>query len=157
MILWRIATETRDYSAGDLSGGGAAKHPGRWNGVGEYVLYTSTTISLAVLETAAHINSGGLPMNKYLVQITVPDAVWNTRQIAPPKKLPPGWDAIPAGGASEKFGSAWLKSQTAVILDVPSVIVPEEYSSLINTQHPHFKGIKAKVIRRFEYDSLFRR
>ena len=52
MKLWRIAAETRQYAADDLSGAGAARHPGRWNDVGEPVLYTAPSISLAVLETA---------------------------------------------------------------------------------------------------------
>ena len=78
MRLWRIAADTRQYPANDISGAGAAKSPGRWNNTGEAVLYTAPTISLAVLETAAHINDAGLPLNRYLVQIDVPDEVWLT-------------------------------------------------------------------------------
>jgi len=44
MILWRIAADTRQYRADDLSGGGAAKGPGRWNDKGEAVLYTAPTL-----------------------------------------------------------------------------------------------------------------
>ena len=80
MKLWRIAAETRTYPATDLSGGGAAKSPGRWNEAGQHVLYTAPTIAIAVLETAAHIDDGGLPLNRYLIEIEVPEAVWKARK-----------------------------------------------------------------------------
>ncbi len=56
MILWRIAAETRKYPADDLSGGGAAASPARWNDEKQAVLYAAPTIAIAVLETAVHIN-----------------------------------------------------------------------------------------------------
>ena len=49
MILWRIAAETRKYSAHDLTGGGAAAHPGRWNDDKQPVVYAAPTIAIAVL------------------------------------------------------------------------------------------------------------
>ena len=77
--LWRIATETRDYKANDLSGGGAAKSPGRWNAPGQFVVYAAETLALAVLETTAHIDNAGLPLNRFVVQIQVPQALWEAR------------------------------------------------------------------------------
>ena len=75
MKLWRIAAETRSYPATDLSGGGAAKNPGRWNDSGEAVVYAAPLIYIAVLETAAHIDDTGLPSNRYLIELDVPDAL----------------------------------------------------------------------------------
>jgi len=69
MRLWRIAAETRRYSAEDLSGGGAARYPGRWNDVDEAVVYAATSIALAVLETAGHIDDGNVPGNRFLAQV----------------------------------------------------------------------------------------
>ena len=57
----------------------AAKSPGRWNATGEAVLYSAPTISMAVLETAAHIDDSGLPLNRYLLELDVPDGVWALR------------------------------------------------------------------------------
>lgn len=156
MILWRIAAETRQYRAGDLSGGGAAKNPGRWNEVGQAVLYTAPTIAMAVLETAAHIDDGGLPLNRYLVRIEVPARTWTARQELDPAALPPSWNAIPAGATSAQLGSQWIKSMASAILLVPSVIVPEERAALINPAHPDASKIKASVVRPFEYNKLFR-
>ena len=39
VALWRIAQETPDFRADDLSGGGAAKTGGRWNSVGKAVVH----------------------------------------------------------------------------------------------------------------------
>ena len=156
MILWRIAAATRDCAAEDLSGSGAARYPGRWNRVTEPVLYCASTRALAVLESAAHVDTGGLPLNRFLVEIQVPDAVWAAREEVAPAALPATWDAIPAGHASITFGSAWLRSRRSPLLLVPSVIVPEERCVLINPQHPLAGRIGARVSRGLGYDRLFR-
>lgn len=156
MKLWRIAADTRRYPASDISGAGAAKSPGRWNDTGEAVLYAAPTIAMAVLETAAHIDDAGLPLNRYLLELDVPDEVWNLREELDVAALPLTWSAIPAGQASVKVGSAWLASLRTPILLVPSVIVPEEYASLINPLHPECKRITARIVRLFEYNRLFR-
>ena len=156
MKLWRIAAETREYAATDLSGAGAAKHPGRWNDYKEAVVYCSPTIAMAVLETAAHVDDSGLPLNRYLVAIEVPDATWARREEVDVARLPATWASIPAGRASVKFGSAWLASLRSPVLIVPSVIVPEERVALLNPAHPDAATIKARVVRSFEYNRLFR-
>ena len=156
MRLWRIAAETREYAATDLSGAGAAKSPGRWNDYKEPVVYCAPSIAMAVLETAAHIDDAGLPLNRYLVAIEAPDVVWPRREELDVAKLPPTWAAIPAGRASVKIGSDWLTSVRSAILMVPSVIVPEELAALINPRHPDSFTITAKVVRPFEYSRLFR-
>lgn len=156
MILWRIAADTRAYRADDLSGAGAAKSPGRWNDAGQPVLYTAPTIALAVLETAAHIDDGGLPLNRYLVEITVPDATWAARETLDLARLDATWAAIPAGRGSVKPGSDWIKAGTAALLVVPSVIVPEEPVVIVNTRHPDAAGLQARTVRRFDYNRLFR-
>jgi len=123
----------------------------------EAVVYSASTVALAVLETAAHINDTGLPLDRYLVEIEVPSAVWRTRITLVASKLPPQWDAIPAGMASAVVGSRWLTVQKSAVLLVPSVIVPEEYATLINPAHPQAAAISARAVRKFEYNRLFRR
>ncbi|HTS54512.1 MAG TPA: RES domain-containing protein [Burkholderiales bacterium] len=155
MKLWRIAAETRKYAADDLSGGGAAARPGRWNDEKEAVVYCAPTIAMAVLETAAHIDDAGLPLNKYLVEIDVPDDIWGKREEVDATSLPPTWAAIPAGRGSVTFGLNWLASLRSPILLVPSVVVPEEPIALINPAHADAARISAKVVRLFEYNRLF--
>lgn len=157
MKLWRIAVETRRYAANDISGGGAAINPGRWNEAGEAVLYTAPTIAMAVLETAAHIDDRGLPLNRYLVELEVPPAIWRKRQTLAHTDMPAAWNAIPAGAASARIGSGWIRSLRSAILLVPSVIVPEEHVALVNPAHADAAHIAASVTRPFEYHRLFRR
>jgi len=154
--LWRIAAETRKYPATDLSGAGAAAYPGRWNDDKEPVVYCAPTIAMAVLETAAHVDDSGLPLNRFLVAIEVPATVWARREEIDTEALPPTWGAIPAGRASVNIGSAWLASRRSPILMVPSAIVPEEWVALINPRHPGASTISAGAVRPFEFHRLFR-
>ena len=156
MILWRIAAETRAYQSTDLSGAGAAKNPGRWNAVGQPMIYAAQAPSLAVLETAAHIDSTGLPLNRYLIKINIPDEIWAHRESVDATHLPPAWAAIPAGVASVQVGSDWLQSLRSLILVVPSAIIPEECASLLNPLHDLMKNVTAEAVRPFEYNRLFR-
>jgi len=154
--LFRIATETRQYKTTDLSGRGAAKYPGRWNGAGECVIYAAQSRSVAILETAAHVDSAGLPQNRFIVRLNVPAAIWKARKTLKATRLNPGWSAIPAGMASEVIGSNWYRSGKTALLLVPSVIVPEEYVVVINAKHPSSKSITAVIERQFEFNRLFR-
>lgn len=156
MILWRIASETRQYDAADLSGAGAAAKPGRWNAIGEAVLYAAPTIAMAVLETAAHIDDAGLPQNRFVVRIDVPEKMWRARITLGVDALPVTWTAIPAGRASVGVGSRWIREGASVLLEVPSVIVPEETVVALNATHPEIERLKATVVRRFDYPRLFR-
>lgn len=155
--LWRIAAETRAYAADDLSGAGAAAHPGRWNEEGQRVVYCAPTLALAVLETAAHLDDAGLPLNRFVVALDVPASVWSARETREPAALPPAWAAIPAGRASVETGARWLAAAESPLLLVPSVIVPEEPVALLNPAHPLAARIRARVVRPFAYSSLFRR
>jgi RES domain-containing protein len=153
--LWRIAVEAPAYAANDLSGTGARTTGGRWNSKGTPVVYCATNIALATLETVHYLRSGGLPFNRFLVRIDVPDAVWDARQVLDP--LPGGWDAIPAGLAARTGGDAWIAAGVSALLLVPSVIVPDEYNVLINPRHADAAAIKATTLKRWIYDPrLFR-
>ncbi|MBL6079565.1 RES family NAD+ phosphorylase [Belnapia sp. T18] len=150
---WRIATDTPDYEADDLSGAGAKQSGGRWNERSLPMLYASENRALACLETVVHLNAGGLPFNRYLVEIAIPEALWTAAQQETPASLPVGWDAQPAGRASIAFGTRWLRAGRSALLILPSAIVPEEQNILINPQHPASAGIVARKIRRWLYDA----
>jgi RES domain-containing protein len=151
--LWRIAAVTRTYTADDLSGTGAKNTGGRWNSVGTPMVYCSESIALALLETIVHLRSGGLPLNRYLLRIDVPDDIWAARQtIEPP---PDGWDAQPYGRASVQAGDRWQNAKSSALLSVPSVIVPDERNILINPQHPAAVRITATTLRQWQYDRRF--
>lgn len=154
--VWRIAADTARYPADDLSGGGAKATGGRWNAQDHAVLYTSTTRALACLETVVHLNTGGLPLNRYLVEITIPDPVWATARRETPASLPVGWDAEPASLTSIQFGTDWLKAKSSALLILPSVIVAEELNVLVNPAHPDAEGITGNKVRKWLYDPRLR-
>jgi RES domain-containing protein len=156
LILWHIAAETRRCAADDLSGQGAAVHPGRWNDERQPVIYAAPTLALAVLETAAHVDDAGLPLNRFVVRIDVPDAVWARREEMDAASLPPACCAIPAGQASVHVGSDWLVSLRSPILLLPSVIVPQEQVALLHPAHPSVRAVSASIVRPFEFNRLFR-
>ena len=137
--LWRIAANTAKYVANDMSGTGAKNTGGRWNPVGMAVTYGSENIALAVHETVVHLRSGGLPLNRYLVRIDVPDDVWAARQVL---TLPVGWDARPHIAASQLIGDEFLRSAKFLALRVPSVIIREEDNILINPYHLQARNIE---------------
>lgn len=150
--VWRIAADTKDYTADDLTGKGAETTGGRWNHKGTAMLYTATSRALAALETFVHLNSGGLPLNRYLVAIEIENDLWNAARVETAATLPVGWDAEPASLTSIDLGTAWVKASTSLLLSVPSVIVPEEVNILINTRHPDAAKISATKVRKWLYD-----
>ncbi len=152
VVVWRIASDTKSYEADDLSGAGAKNTGGRWNAAGDPLVYASETQALACLETVVHLNAGGLPLNRYLVSVTIPDSAWADARVETLGSLPVGWDADPSGRASIQFGTAWIGSMASALLRVPSVIVPDEYNVLINPQHPDSKAIVAVKMRKWLYD-----
>ncbi|MFN4063382.1 MAG: RES family NAD+ phosphorylase [Parazoarcus communis] len=152
MQVWRIASDTPDYLADDLSGAGAKALGGRWNRPGLPVVYCARSPALACLETLVHLNTSGLPLNRYLVVIDIPDEVWVEREIHTCTSLDVGWDASPPGMVSLNTGGAWLKAQRSAVIELPSAIVPEDSVVLINPQHPHAHRITATKLRRWLYD-----
>jgi len=113
---------------------------------------------MATLETAAHLNTKkGLPLNRYLIEIEVPDDVWNARYILAGTSAPAGWDAIPAGHPSIQFGSQWYNRGDHFIPEVPPAIVPEESCTIINCRHPEAASLTCRLIRKFTYDGLLGR
>jgi RES domain-containing protein len=157
VTVWRIATDTTSYEADDLSGAGAKNTGGRWNAAGDALIYSSETQALACLETVVHLNSGGLPLNRYLVAVTIPAGVWAGARTETQGSLPIGWDADPSGRASIQFGSGWIRSGASAVLRVPSVIVPDEYNVLINPLHPDRGAIVARKVRKWLYDPRLRK
>ena len=150
--FWRIATDTPDYLADDMTGKGAESTGGRWNRKGRAVVYASPSIALACLETIVHLKQGGLPLNRYLVKILVPHATWELRNELTAASAPVGWDAEPAGKVSLDLGDSWIDGGASALLFVPSVVVPEERNLLINPAHADAKGITAQKVRKWLYD-----
>lgn len=150
--VWRIAPDTADYQADDLSGKGAERTGGRWNRKSQAMLYCSSTIALACLETLVHLAGGdALPLNRYLVKIVIPPAAWRDRTVLEATRHV-GWDCEPPGMVSLDWGGEWAGSRRSLVAEVPSVIIPEESNVLINPHHRDAQRLRAQKIRRWTYD-----
>lgn len=152
LSLWRIASDTPDFTADDGSGKGAALCGGRWNARGTPLVYASSTRALACLETVVHLTGGvALPMNRYLVQLEVPQDVWTARAVFDAAQHV-GWDALPPGRVSIAWSTAWAVHGATCLAEVPSVIVPEERNVLVNPRHADAGRIALRKVRRWLYD-----
>jgi RES domain-containing protein len=155
-----MATLYRLASAGawdelDLTGAAAKAVGGRWNHVGTPMVYAASTIALAALETIVHLGAVAAPLNRYVIALDIPDAFFRRRQVVSPPP-PDAWDAIPPSYKSKDFGSAWVRAAGSLLLDVPSVIVPQERNVLLNPLHPGIERVVARNLGRFLYDDRLR-
>ncbi len=154
-VVWRIGTDAPTYSADDLSGTGAKLTGGRWNRKGTPMIYAASSQALACLETVVHLNVGDLPLNRYLVELQIPDELI-TAAARFDTAAHVGWDAIPEGIVSIEAGERWVASGASAVMIVPSVIVPDEMNFLVNPRHADAMAIKARKLRRWTYDVRLR-
>lgn len=152
-LVFRIGSAGPSWDECDVEGKGAKATGGRWNNVGVPMLYTSSSIALAVLETVVHLGAGIFPMNRYIVAIDIPDAAFDARLVARGVDLPAAWNSNPASFKSKDFGSNWIGTKAELVLEVPSVIVPDESNYLINPLHMDAGKITAKNRGQYIYDA----
>src|SRR5262245_40142247 len=143
-LVWRIVADTPDYESDDLTGKGAELTGGRWNRKGTPLIYTSQSVALACLETLVHLGDP-LPLNRYLVQIEVPQSVWDARTRLD-GATHVGWDAEPAGLVSLEWGRKWAQSLQSIVAEVTSIVVPEESTILLNLRHRYAVRIILRLI-----------
>ncbi|MEO9475732.1 MAG: RES family NAD+ phosphorylase [Cyclobacteriaceae bacterium] len=134
MILYRIAR--REHIA-DVSGTGAMLFGGRWNMKGVRALYTSGSLSLAVLEVIAHLSADKIDVGLAIAELQFPEDL----TINKIEEMPDGWNAYPYTGSTVSYGTEFLKSG-GLCLRIPSAIVPTEYNYLLNPLHEDFHKIK---------------
>ena len=149
MRVWRISKQ--QYAQQSLSGEGAKLLGGRWNFPGWAVVYTSSSLALAALETFVHLPSPLiLPKNLVAVEIEIPEQL--SRENINLKKLPKDWQNSSAPESLKVLGTAWLKKNISAILETPSAIIPSEVNYLLNPAHAEFQLVKIISTLPFEYD-----
>ncbi len=117
------------------------------------MLYASSSRALACLETLVHLAvADGLPLNRYLVELSAPESAWKKRRILVSADNV-GWESEPAGKISLDWGTKWATECGTLIAEVPSVVVPEESNILINPAHADIALVAARKLRRWSYDT----
>lgn len=146
LSAWRL-TKTKMLS-GAWDGQGAKKSGGRWNSVGIAVVYTSGTLSLALVEVLVHLPSGILPAYS-AVRVDFDESMMSALE---PGLLPANWRDYPPPPETKAIGDLWVAEGTSLVLRVPSVIVPTEFNYILNPSHPAFADVSVGEPMPFPFD-----
>ena len=115
---------------------------------GVAVIYTSSTKSLAALESLVPLNPPVL--FKYVaIRIEFDDALL---EIMPARNLPADWRAEPPPPSSKAVGEGWVWAARSAVLALPSVLISGEPNYLLNPAHPDFKKISIGKPEPFAFD-----
>ncbi|MEO7531949.1 MAG: RES family NAD+ phosphorylase [Sediminibacterium sp.] len=145
MILYRFAH--RKF-AHELSGIGARLKGGRWNPAGLPVLYTSESISLALLEVLANAYTLEELQMIQLMEIDIPS---NTEyQEIKLQNLKKDW--YHDFDYTQWMGKEILQSQKTLLFQCPSAIVHKEHNYLVNPLHIDFKKVRLHNAADFYFD-----
>ncbi len=138
----------------DLTGTGAGIYGGRWNSKGTYLLYTSLSPSLALLENVVHFSS--VPIENYcLAKWNIPEDKIIEFKAA---DLPADWSAYPPPVKMKAIGDKFVQDNIYLALKIPSAIMPDDFNILINPRHQDFKRIKIESVRNIPLDErLYKR
>ena len=148
MIVYRIA---KAKWRNDLSGTGAKLWGGRWNSPGKPMLYTSQSISLALLEMMANTPFEILINNDYyIIEIEIPQLKPSTLN---KEDLPPDWNKFPYNPMTQKIGDKWLQREDNLIFEVPSAIIPLESNYVLNPNHSKYDKVFINTSYSLEVDN----
>jgi RES domain-containing protein len=146
MIAYRIADARHPI----FNATGALRTGGRWNSIGQPVIYAAESYAGAMLEVLVHANLSAPPKNHRVVRITIPESVEVETLLASDL---PGWDAEDLI-VSREFGDRWLKEMRSAVLRVPSVVTEgRESNILINPLHAQFSLIQAAAPEPVRWDA----
>lgn len=135
--------------ANDVSGYGAMRFGGRWNPEGISCLYTSSYISLCLLEKLAHAQSLAHMHQLGLKMVDLPaDLPLYTIEL---HKLGTDWKTNTA--YTQYLGQQILASGAFAGFWVPSAIVPMEQNLILNPAHPTFNQLNWPAAIPFEVDA----
>ena len=140
MIFFRLIKT--QYASEAWTGNGAKQYGGRWNHKGHPTLYVATSVSLAALEVLVHVSNESILDEYTLFSIEIPDdeVSYITEDF-----LPADWRQDPAPVSTMDLGTGWLQSGEGAALIIPSSMIPMENNTVLNPQHPAFKGFLPSV------------
>ncbi|HMV14737.1 MAG TPA: RES family NAD+ phosphorylase [Chitinophagales bacterium] len=147
MIVYRICNK---LYANDLQGIGAKMYGGRWNNVGNAVVYTSSSRALAALEVLVHLPSTTLKKLDFtVVSIEIPE---NSVEEIFYDDIKRDFQINRFSAFFKNIGDNWLRENKSLLLKVPSVVIHEEMNYLINPNHKDFNKVKLTETKLFRFD-----
>ena len=152
MRFWRICR--RLYAAEAATGEGARLYGGRWNSRGVRVVYASTSLALAAVETFVNLEPHLRPADLVSIEGNIPNQVAVARLDR--KALPPNWYRT-RDESLRQFPDEWIRVAESAALLVPSATIRGEWNMLLNPAHPEFTKIEFRHPEPFEFDArMFR-
>ena len=133
-----------------FSGLGGLYADGRWTFRGHPVIYTSASISLALLEYTLNYRRRGWIPASVLGRAVIPNKM--RIEVVTAADLPRNWSAADPPSQLREIGQRWLDAGAAAVLKVPSAVVVEEWNYVLNPQHPDFKKLIFQKPKRFQFD-----
>lgn len=152
MRLWRICR--RRYAADAATGEGARLYGGRWNSRGMRVVYGSTSLALAAVETFVNLEPNLQPKDLVSIEGEIPEGL----EIGRPDltTMPPDWHKT-RDESLRRFGDEWIRAGRTMALLVPSAAILGEWNVLLNPTHVDFQRVKFGEAVPFDFDArMFR-
>jgi len=85
------------------------------------------------------------------MEIDVPDGNCMSIEEYIGGELPGNWAFVEE--QSRRLGTDWLRERRAMMLSVPSVVIPFERNLLLNPLHPSFSMVRLVEVRPFFFDA----
>ena len=152
MQFWRICR--RRYAAEAATGAGARLFGGRWNSRGVSVVYASTSLALAAVETFVNLEPNHAPSDLVSIEGDIPEtaAIGRLEISALPRRWRESRDE-----SLRAFGDGWIRAGETAALLVPSAVIHGEWNVLLNPAHLDFPKIRFKSPQPFQFDArMFR-
>lgn len=140
------------WAAAAMNGEGARGNGGRWNPQGMPAVYLAESRALAALEILVHAPREAILLEWRIIEVVVPDELIQTVKHG---DLPADWQALPSSPGARRYGGNWLHQRKAMALKLPSVVVPEEHTLLLNPLHPQAASLRVAEPMAFRFDLRF--
>lgn len=147
MKVWRICRAI--HAVGAFSGDGARLYGGRWNSQGVRIVYSSSSLALAAVETFVNLEPNLRPDDLVSIEAEIPEGL--ATEHLDPHSLPRKWNEL-RDDSLRTIGDRWIRAGTTVALRVPSAAIRGEWNVLLNPAHPDFRKLRIEKPKAFEFD-----
>lgn len=148
MRIWRICRSR--FASPAMLGEGARLYGGRWNSPGMRVVYASTSLALAAVETFVNLEPNLQPADLVYIEGQIPEDLDIDRIDA--KTLPANWFQTRTESL-QRVGNEWVSRGKTIAILVPSAAIRGEWNVLLNPAHADFSKIKFREPKPFAFDA----
>jgi RES domain-containing protein len=136
------------WAASAMTGEGARLYGGRWNPPGVAAIYLADSRALAALEIIVNAPREVTSLQWRILEVEVSDDLVETVNA---DDLPHDWQALPSSPGARLHGGRCLKSGV-LGFRLPSAVIPEEFTLLLNPLHPDFGKLRVSEPKIFRFD-----